>query len=229
MTMITPSYLGETIEYSSLHACRSTLEDPTYSTILVLGASRYALRSDELGSRLALEVVEGTGTVRLNLNRPAGSPHTTELHATLIGRDGSAVGLSGEGEAITVPAGEYRIGTVTLAFDDPGDGPRWSFIFSDDGGTREYKWLRVDKDCTLEIDPVGQLVMETGVDERGRSVAPGDDISLQPKLYTGGGLLINTCFRGSPTTPGGHDGQGADIKLTGARDQSLGVSCSGFA
>ena len=31
MTMITPSYLGETIEYSSLHACRSTLEDPTAS------------------------------------------------------------------------------------------------------------------------------------------------------------------------------------------------------
>ena len=32
MTMITPSYLGETIEYSSLHACRSTLEDPTEET-----------------------------------------------------------------------------------------------------------------------------------------------------------------------------------------------------
>ena len=32
MTMITPSYLGETIEYSSLHACRSTLEDPTRPT-----------------------------------------------------------------------------------------------------------------------------------------------------------------------------------------------------
>ena len=31
MTMITPSYLGETIEYSSLHACRSTLEDPMES------------------------------------------------------------------------------------------------------------------------------------------------------------------------------------------------------
>ena len=31
MTMITPSYLGETIEYSSLHACRSTLEDPTWN------------------------------------------------------------------------------------------------------------------------------------------------------------------------------------------------------
>ncbi len=34
MTMITPSYLGETIEYSSLHACRSTLEDPTLRCML---------------------------------------------------------------------------------------------------------------------------------------------------------------------------------------------------
>ena len=33
MTMITPSYLGETIEYSSLHACRSTLEDPTQQSL----------------------------------------------------------------------------------------------------------------------------------------------------------------------------------------------------
>ena len=33
MTMITPSYLGETIEYSSLHACRSTLEDPTFKSL----------------------------------------------------------------------------------------------------------------------------------------------------------------------------------------------------
>ena len=35
MTMITPSYLGETIEYSSLHACRSTLEDPTVYRFLI--------------------------------------------------------------------------------------------------------------------------------------------------------------------------------------------------
>ena len=36
MTMITPSYLGETIEYSSLHACRSTLEDPNQDGLLHL-------------------------------------------------------------------------------------------------------------------------------------------------------------------------------------------------
>ena len=38
MTMITPSYLGETIEYSSLHACRSTLEDPTVQDAIGQGA-----------------------------------------------------------------------------------------------------------------------------------------------------------------------------------------------
>ena len=37
MTMITPSYLGETIEYSSLHACRSTLEDPTPEATVTAG------------------------------------------------------------------------------------------------------------------------------------------------------------------------------------------------
>ena len=53
MTMITPSYLGETIEYSSLHACRSTLEDPTPGVFLPafvslgLAASR-ALPTKEL-------------------------------------------------------------------------------------------------------------------------------------------------------------------------------------
>ena len=43
MTMITPSYLGETIEYSSLHACRSTLEDPTGANAkgAKLGASQF--------------------------------------------------------------------------------------------------------------------------------------------------------------------------------------------
>ena len=40
MTMITPSYLGETIEYSSLHACRSTLEDPTTPTVAADEAAR---------------------------------------------------------------------------------------------------------------------------------------------------------------------------------------------
>ena len=45
MTMITPSYLGETIEYSSLHACRSTLEDPTGFTPASQGGTHIVERN----------------------------------------------------------------------------------------------------------------------------------------------------------------------------------------
>ena len=48
MTMITPSYLGETIEYSSLHACRSTLEDPTARAEIADGSSRGRGRLDSV-------------------------------------------------------------------------------------------------------------------------------------------------------------------------------------
>ena len=56
MTMITPSYLGETIEYSSLHACRSTLEDPTQidKRLLQLGRAS-AERGAMLGAKTARE------------------------------------------------------------------------------------------------------------------------------------------------------------------------------
>ena len=48
MTMITPSYLGETIEYSSLHACRSTLEDPTHTMPISEGVFTLSMSSPSL-------------------------------------------------------------------------------------------------------------------------------------------------------------------------------------
>ena len=66
MTMITPSYLGETIEYSSLHACRSTLEDPT-------GADRgpITIRADARTTHqavvTAMDVAGRLGFAQLNI------------------------------------------------------------------------------------------------------------------------------------------------------------------
>ena len=48
MTMITPSYLGETIEYSSLHACRSTLEDPSRELAPPIYRAVYRIKSIRL-------------------------------------------------------------------------------------------------------------------------------------------------------------------------------------
>ena len=200
-----------------------------YTSILSIGDARYAVRSDELGTRLALLTLEGTGTVSLVFHLPRAESRVAEVHATLIGRDGSAVGVGAAGDELTVPAGEYRLGTLTLAFEDPAGGPRWSFIFSDDDGKRDQKWYKVEKGTKLEIDPVGRLDLETGANDDAKNLRPGDEIALQPKLYTGDGLLINTCFRGTPTTPGGDEGAGAEIKLVGTADQSLAVANSGFA
>ena len=56
MTMITPSYLGETIEYSSLHACRSTLEDPTLEHAGA-GADAGSNAQERAGRRLVLSIL----------------------------------------------------------------------------------------------------------------------------------------------------------------------------
>ena len=63
MTMITPSYLGETIEYSSLHACRSTLEDPTRGPGIgtLEGEAFVGTSCSEICVRLRLRGDEGSG------------------------------------------------------------------------------------------------------------------------------------------------------------------------
>ena len=72
MTMITPSYLGETIEYSSLHACRSTLEDPTSAIDLGYAADPHIGAPDENATARLLEFVKG--------DVPAGTPYFAVLH-----------------------------------------------------------------------------------------------------------------------------------------------------
>ena len=76
MTMITPSYLGETIEYSSLHACRSTLEDPTAKEML-------ARHPDEI-LRLAIWGMTGKSNLarhqmkKLKIYASAEHPHAAQ-------------------------------------------------------------------------------------------------------------------------------------------------------
>ena len=87
MTMITPSYLGETIEYSSLHACRSTLEDPTLRGVILPDASAdwQLLRSDgvlEMDLRFTLRTDDGA----LVMMRSFGLRHGPPEVIAAIGR-----------------------------------------------------------------------------------------------------------------------------------------------
>ena len=129
-------------------------------------------------SRLSLEPLVGVGTLRLAWkgragDRDAASPgaSSVELHATALGRDGSVYGLSGT-EPASVPVGEYRLGTVTIALDDPEGGQRWSFIFSDNGAKGEPRWYKVEKDGTVAIDPIGTPLFEIDLrDDAGQAPA----------------------------------------------------------
>jgi hypothetical protein len=198
-----------------------------FGTILNVGPARFAARSDEFGGRLVLEPLEGTGTVRLAL-RLAEPVRVAELSAMLIGRDGSATLLTGATAEATVPIGAYRLGTVTLALEDPAGGPRWGYVFSDLERRGEPVWYDVGKGAMVAIDPLGRLALSSPMESTGPH-PPGDALSVQPRLYTGDGLLIVTCYRGTPTTPGSDDGPGAAIALVDAAGKRLQSARSGFA
>jgi hypothetical protein len=195
-----------------------------YATILNLERARYVVRSDPLGTRMGLEPLSGTGTVRLAL----GKAEAAELHATLVGRDGSAFGLAGDEPAI-VPVGEYRLGTVTATFHDPRGGPRWSFIFSDNGARGELKWYGVAKDAEVTIDPIGAPDLQVSLSGEVKTATAGEDLLLRPLLYTGDGLLINVAYRGTPVSPSTQETLGAAITLATSDGQALGSAHSGFA
>jgi hypothetical protein len=197
-----------------------------YAPILTIGAQRYAVHSDELGRYLALDVLAGTGKVRLRA-RPAKS-RVIELGATLIGRDGSAISLQGTPAEAVVPAGEYRLGGIGVAMKDPKGGLQWSFVFTDNGGLSEKRWHRIDKDSTVTIDPIGKLEFRTGWDGSS-AVEPNQELKVQPKLYTEDGLLIVTCIRGTPDGVEGREGAYAEVVLTSADGQRQPAQRCGFA
>jgi hypothetical protein len=203
-----------------------------FATVLNLDETRYVVRSDELGSRLAIEPLIGVGTLRLAWKGGAAvSPGggAVELHATALGRDGSVFGLSGT-EPATVPVGEYRLGTVTIALDDAKGGQRWSFIFSDNGAKGEPRWYKIEKDGTVAIDPLGTPSFEISItDNAAQRARPGSDVNLQPLLYNGDGLLINVGYRGTPASPSLQEVLGAQVSLRATDDHILATAHSGFS
>ena len=201
-----------------------------YTSVLNLDGSRYVVLSDELGSRLAFEPLIGTGTLQLARagNGPSSPAKAVEMHATAISRDGSVFAVTGS-EPATVPAGEYRLGTVTMALDDPKTGQRWSFVFSDGGGQGPAPVVqgrkgrrghdRPDRHAEVRADAQGSD--QRGPARRGRR--------LRPALYTGDGLLIVVAYCGNPVSPAIQEILGARIALMTADGKTLATAHSGFS
>jgi hypothetical protein len=201
-----------------------------YTSVLNVEGSRYVVLSDELGSRLAFEPLVGTGTLRLARkgNGPPTSTKAIEMHATAISRDGSVFAVTGN-EPATVPAGEYRLGSFTASLDDIKTGQRWSFVFSDGGARGQPRWYKVEKDAEVAIDPIGTPAFELKLRDQTSAVRPGEDVALQPALYTGDGLLIVVAYCGNPVSPAVQEILGARIALMTAEGKTLATAHSGFS
>lgn len=207
-----------------------------FATILTLDGIRYAVRSDERGTQLSLGKLEGTGVLRLVLperpkdksaaNQTAAAGQIVEASVTLVGRDGSAVGLRGVAATATAPIGEYRVSALTVALEDPHGGQRWTFVFSDNQGQDAKRWYKLQRDAELDIAPLEKFDFRTGCQAK-TTCRPGEQISVQPQLYTADGLLINTCYRGQHDT--GRDGGGANISLLNTEGGKISSALSGFA
>ncbi len=128
-----------------------------------------------------------------------------------------------------MPAGDYRLGTVTLALDDSRSGQRWSFVFSDGGARGKPRWYKVDKDAAITIDPIGTPALELKLSDQTRTAAPGEDVGVQPALYTGDGLLIVVAYCGNPVSPAVQEILGARIALLSAAAKPLATAHSGFS
>jgi len=199
-----------------------------YDAILTIGPARYAVRSDPAGTWLAFVPLEGTGTVRLTVRRPETTAHLAEIHAQLIGRDGSAVNVSGSAE-LTVPVGEYRISVLSLVLSDPASGPPWHFGFSELLRQPRWTWHKVEKGTTLDLDPLRGLELKAAIQEPSDERKPGLPVTIQPWLVTGDNLLINFGYRGAATAPGADHETTAHVTICSSDGTILDATTSGFS
>jgi hypothetical protein len=202
-----------------------------YAPVLRLGDTRYALHSDRLGRALGVEKIEGVGHVRFRLPAADGTPRkdVLGLQATLIGKDGSSVGVRGHDEPVEAPIGEYRIGALALSLAAPGGAEPWTYVFSEPGGRETLAWHALARDGELVLDPIGKLDFRVEVKSDEPRPKPGDALSARIWLFSGDGLLINSCYRG--TSDGAWRGTGprAFCRLLGSSGAVLEQADSGFA
>lgn len=196
-----------------------------FAPTLKLGATRFTPRSDRLGSELALRELSGTGRIQLALTEAKLTP--TALSVLLVGRDGASVGVRATGEPVEVPVGEYHVSMVSVWLADPGGGVDWSFVFSEPGGLDRARWLEVEKDALVTLDPLGKLEL---VAHKGGAITAtaGSPVQARPALYTEDGLLINSAGRRAKSL-GAADDARAGLRLLAPDGAALDAASTGFA
>lgn len=200
------------------------LETFPFRPVMDIGGRRWFTMADPFGKRLRLESATATGRVRVAAHAGSEQDRITDLIVTLCGEDGSVFSLSGVAAASDLPVGRYAASVLFIAVKAERTNLAWEFTFSRSDAVRATDWLQVREGETVEFDPIGDLVLDAVVERpEGNETA---SLNVQPRLFTGSGLLINRCQvdRMNPRS-----GPRCEVSLTDADGQSLEQSSSGFS
>jgi len=191
-----------------------------------LAGKRFAVNGDPWKGRLSFTAIEGEGKLALRLPTLKEPAKLVSVRAGLAGRDGTPASLA-NGDALAVPPGEFRMDTLNLVLARDAERPAWQYTFSYRGG-KSPVWRTLRRDETSAIDPVGALAFSIEAGESSMSVHPGEEVSVQLRLFTADGLLINEVLRTTETGPYGSQ-PSALVTLQTTDGRILGEAHSGFA
>jgi hypothetical protein len=172
------------------------------------------------------------GQVQLRFATLVPGAEIAQLDVMLTGEDGSAFTIRSAKEPITVPVGRYTVATLAISLNSKAevgdtDDRDWRFVFSDLGSPRRKTWFEVEANQTANIDPVGKISfsLDFGGDEN--KAARGQRLHVQPRLFTQGGLLINT--GGCESSTSTETRSAARLSLRGRDSTVVATAQSGFA
>ena len=202
-------------------------EQYLYAPILILDGRRYAVRSDGLGEHLALDEIQGSGIAKLALSQDT-AERVAEVTATLVGRDGSVVGLRRNGAEATVPVGQYRLSAVSVSLKDPEKGQPWNYVFTDRNRHGAPVWYKIAKGTSVAIDPIGELALEAVLIDSDGVCRAGDKVRVKPSLHTTDGLVIAVIYRGETTSREARDRFRGEMRLVAPAGEVLGKASTGF-
>ena len=201
-----------------------------FGPVLSVGGKRYAARSDEVGMRLALEEITGTGKIGVRLASLTDEYELKELELSLAARDGSVYSARGSGEPLEVPPGQYATRALELLLVNRQSGERWYFVFSRFEDPREQDWHEVTVGRDIAIDPVGKLDFRLEGAALDQKIPAGAEFRIEPGLYTQDGMQIRRCDDGSAAAGLSLNEQGrcAHIVLAQTNGTAISQHTSGF-
>jgi hypothetical protein len=185
---------------------------------------RWFVKADHFGRRLQFVSGGATGRVKVVAAARSQRDRITEIVVTLAGDDGSVYSLSGLDAETDLPTGRYAASVLYLKLATEGAEQPWEYTFSRDGNIRKQDWLTVTEGGLIEFDPIGELSLNATYERSKRDA--GTSLSIQPRLVTGSGLLINLCHIEGKSS---YSGAQCSVSVMDENGSVCGHANSGFA